>query len=396
MLRPALRPKARSSLAATAVIVAVALGGQGSAAAQEAPQPPPPPAVSEHQQALTNQADVLRAEATAVRDQAVRLRAELTLQQRRVAEANAASDAATTALADARVGRAEAERDLAEQRRRTKQLAANAYIRGPAPVDLILRSESINDAVRLQSMAAAAGESKARVLRDLDRAEKAAAEAERVATRLAEESAASAVSAQAHAERLAQQQARQTMLLSAVNDRLEHTLAEAAALADIDAVAAGTVANRDAALQEIVPTLPAIPALRPALPAIATTTVGTIRVSNALAAQVQALLVGAAQAGFALGGGGFRDPASQIALRVLHCGATDYDIYEKPSGECSPPTARPGTSMHERGLAIDFTVNGKAIVSEADPAFQWLAANAPSYGLYNLPGEPWHWSITGS
>ena len=395
MLRPPLRPKLRAFAAAIAATT-VALAGQTAASAQQAPPPPPPPGVSEHQQALTNQAEVLRAEATAVRDQAVRLQAELTLQQQRVAEANAAAEAATHALADARVARADAERELAEQRRRTKQLAANAYIRGPASVDLILRSESINDAVRLQSMAAAAGEAKARTLRELDRAEKAAAEAERLATRLAEESAASAVSAQAHAERLAQQQSRQKVLLSAVTERLEHTLAESAALAEIDAAAAGTVANRDAALQDLVPTLPVIPALRPALPAIATTTVGTIRVSAALAPQLQALLDAAAQAGFVLGGGGFRDPASQIALRVLHCGPTDFDIYEKPAGECVPPTARPGTSMHERGLAIDFTVNGKAIISEADPAFQWLAANAATYGLYNLPGEPWHWSTTGS
>ena len=28
-------------------------------------------------------------------------------------------------------------------------------------------------------------------------------------------------------------------------------------------------------------------------------------------------------------------------------------------------------------------------------AFQWLAANAPSYGFYNLWSEPWHWSIDG-
>ncbi len=27
---------------------------------------------------------------------------------------------------------------------------------------------------------------------------------------------------------------------------------------------------------------------------------------------------------------------------------------------------------------------------------QWLAANASSYGFYNLPSEPWHWSTTGN
>ena len=66
-----------------------------------------------------------------------------------------------------------------------------------------------------------------------------------------------------------------------------------------------------------------------------------------------------------------------------------------PPSSCSPPTARPGTSLHEQGLAIDFTNNGRLITSRSDPAFQWLAANAGGYGFRNLPSEPWHWSTTG-
>jgi D-alanyl-D-alanine carboxypeptidase len=52
--------------------------------------------------------------------------------------------------------------------------------------------------------------------------------------------------------------------------------------------------------------------------------------------------------------------------------------------------------MHERGLAIDFTSGGQTIQSRSHPAFQWLSANASSYGLYNLPSEPWHWSTNGN
>ena len=52
--------------------------------------------------------------------------------------------------------------------------------------------------------------------------------------------------------------------------------------------------------------------------------------------------------------------------------------------------------MHERGLAIDFTYNGRIIGSRSGPAWSWLSANAASYGLYNLPSEPWHWSTTGN
>jgi D-alanyl-D-alanine carboxypeptidase len=52
--------------------------------------------------------------------------------------------------------------------------------------------------------------------------------------------------------------------------------------------------------------------------------------------------------------------------------------------------------MHELGLAIDFTLNGSLISSRSNPGYQWLAANAGGYGFYNLPSEPWHWSVNGN
>jgi len=119
-------------------------------------------------------------------------------------------------------------------------------------------------------------------------------------------------------------------------------------------------------------------------------------VHGSIATNVRDLLNAATSAGLSLRGGGYRDPAGQIATRRNNCGPTYYDIYEKPSGQCSPPTARPGRSMHERGLAIDFTSSGRLITSRSDPAFTWLRANASRYGLYNLPSEPWHWSTTGN
>ena len=117
---------------------------------------------------------------------------------------------------------------------------------------------------------------------------------------------------------------------------------------------------------------------------------------RSIASRVQGLLDAAAASGIRLGGGGFRDPSEQIRLRQAHCGPSEYDVYYKPASQCTPPTAQPGKSMHERGLAIDFTVNGRVISSRSDAAFQWLAANAASFGFYNLPSEPWHWSTNGS
>ena len=65
---------------------------------------------------------------------------------------------------------------------------------------------------------------------------------------------------------------------------------------------------------------------------------------------------------------------------------------EKPSCQCRPPTARPGASMHERGLAIDFTQNGHVCGTSG---YRWLKRNAAKYGFRNLPSEPWHWSTNG-
>ncbi len=62
-------------------------------------------------------------------------------------------------------------------------------------------------------------------------------------------------------------------------------------------------------------------------------------------------------------------------------------LYAKYKAGTGNLAAKPGTSNHESGLAIDFT-NTKG-------AYAWLAKNAGRYGLKNLPGEPWHYSPSG-
>lgn len=98
------------------------------------------------------------------------------------------------------------------------------------------------------------------------------------------------------------------------------------------------------------------------------------------------MISAAAADGVTLTGSGYRDPARQIALREEHCGSSYYAIYQMPSSQCRPPTARPGSSQHEVGLAIDFQ----------QYSFSWLSANASRFGFYNLPSESWHWSTTGN
>lgn len=58
------------------------------------------------------------------------------------------------------------------------------------------------------------------------------------------------------------------------------------------------------------------------------------------------------------------------------------------------PAAKPGTSMHEWGMAIDFTCNGMKLGSHKN-CLKWLKQNAARFGVYNLPNEPWHWSSNG-
>jgi LAS superfamily LD-carboxypeptidase LdcB len=124
--------------------------------------------------------------------------------------------------------------------------------------------------------------------------------------------------------------------------------------------------------------------------------VNGIWVHKSIAGQLRRMLAAAANSGIYLTGGGYRDPEFQKVLRAAHCGPTYYDIYQKPASQCTPPTAPPGLSLHEKGLAIDFNYGGSIIKSRSSPGFQWLASNAASYGFYNLPSEPWHWSTTGS
>lgn len=122
-----------------------------------------------------------------------------------------------------------------------------------------------------------------------------------------------------------------------------------------------------------------------------TTSTRSIVVAESIAGNVRRLLAAAKADGLKLCGGGYRSAAGQIAVRKANCGPTYYDIYEKPASDCTPPTARPGTSQHEKGLAIDF----ESCETRTTACFKWLTAHAKTYGLKNLPSEPWHWSTTG-
>jgi D-alanyl-D-alanine carboxypeptidase len=132
---------------------------------------------------------------------------------------------------------------------------------------------------------------------------------------------------------------------------------------------------------------------RASFTATQTTQVYGTTVNKIAAYPFQQMVDAAAKAGIRLSGGGFRTKEQQIALRTRNgC----PDVWAAPASSCRVPTAIPGRSLHELGLAVDLTAGGKSISSRKSAAFVWLAANAGRYGFVNLPSEPWHWSITGN
>jgi hypothetical protein len=215
--------------------------------------------------------------------------------------------------------------------------------------------------------------------------------------------------------------AEQQSVLSEIESRIDHALAEADALAQIDQALSAEIAASQAELARQadlarrraaaaaphgtspgggpVRSLSPAPGAPAGLPRpqgpLALARVEGIVVAASIAEDLARLLAHARSDGFELSGSGFRDAAAQVEVRRRNCGPSDYEIWEMPASQCSPPSARPGRSMHEQGLAVDFTWQGAIINSRSSPAFQWLAANAATYGLYNLPSEPWHWSTNG-
>lgn len=116
-----------------------------------------------------------------------------------------------------------------------------------------------------------------------------------------------------------------------------------------------------------------------------------IVVNAQISGNLDKLLNAAHGAGVPMSGGGFRTMEEQIAARRNN---NCPNIYTAPASSCSPPTAQPGFSNHQMGLAIDFTAGG-SIISGGSAQFRWLKAHAATYGLKNLPSESWHWSVDG-
>jgi hypothetical protein len=297
----------------------------------------------------------------------------------------------------------------------------DAYMNPPVESGLeALSAESMTDASIKQSILNEEATSDAALLDQFEVAQRQL-ESDRAAR---EDAAAAAADRQSDAEaalaNLNSALSQQARFVLEVERRLDQRLSEAEALADLDPELAAQILAREAELASVVQQVQAEAqreyaqqmaeqAAQQAAQAAASgiqdppgglATVscpggGSITIAGDIRAPVQRLVDDAAADGVPICGNGYRDPQDQINLRRQHCGSSYYAIYQAPSSSCSPPTAKPGSSLHEQGLAIDFTCGGGGTVGYGDECYYWLQSNSEEYGLYNLPSEPWHYSVNG-
>jgi len=356
--------------------------------------------------------DALEAKDAEVRAALAEIGRNVATQRSELQQAERAQAQSEAELAEATQAVADTQHWIDELNKQADQLVVDSFVNPPSDYALEpLRAGSITEAAVVQAVLEMQGDRDAQVLESLahahdaletEQANKADAtvEAER-----AQQTAAQELDDVEAA--LGQQQA----FAAEVEKRLNAKLAESESLRTLDAALSDRLAREQAALAaQLAAAQAAAPApaptqdvapsqITPAPGGLATVTCpvgGSITVAGSISGNVQALLNDAAADGVMLCGGGYRNPEEQVQLRMAHCGTSNYAIYQMPASQCSPPTAIPGTSMHEQGLAIDFTCNGGGTVSTGDECWDWLQANAAGYGLYNLPSESWHWSTNAN
>jgi peptidoglycan hydrolase CwlO-like protein len=440
----------RSGFRRLALITAVVVLGSGAAVwspvASGADDPDPAKTERERDAVRSQRAeadlqiDALEAKDAEVQAALSELEANVATQRAEVDEAERAHQEAEDELAAAIQAVADAQLRIDDLNHRADELVVQSFVNPPTDNALdAFRADSLSDAAVKQAVIEIQADTDADILDQLDEAHEDM-EVEK-ANRSAAEAAAQARKDEA-AQELADVEAalaQQQDFAADLEERLNAKLAEAESLKEFDKALSdrlvreqAEVARRIRAMQEaaerqrraqeaaaraaaaaadrpappvsdsparIPAAAPPASVVTPAPGGLATVTCphgGSITVAGSIAGNVQALLNAAARDGVSLcAASGWRSPQKQIELRREHCGSSNYAIYYMPASQCSPPTARPGSSMHERGLAIDFSCNGGGAIRYGNECWNWLAAHADEYGLYNLPSEPWHWSTTG-
>lgn len=338
------------------------------------------------------------------------LAAALQALQTQVNAAQGRFDEAQRNLADAEARLAVAEVAVAEQRAaiealnvRLAERAVESFVNQGDEGSIIVRSADPSEAVRMQALVANVTQSEADVVEALKGAEEDLQIQERLADEAAAEASAYRDTVETELSGLETARSAQAALTDEAEARLDHELGELAALEAVDSDLAADIAAETNRLAEELARKAAPPRRSggggPTGSPVGSSEIVSVRgiqVHQSIAGKVEDMLAAASADGISLSGGGYRSSDAQIAVRRSNCGSSEYAIWQMPPSQCSPPTARPGSSQHERGLAIDFSYNGSLIRSRSNDGFKWLAANAAGYGFHNLPSEPWHWSVNGS
>jgi hypothetical protein len=377
--------------------------------------------VRREQAEVAAEIDVLEASDDEVSAALDALNANVAGEQAALADSERALAEANAALAEARRREAEAQAEIDGLNDDLVEVAVQTYMSAGTleETSAVLDTENIDEGVRRHSLV----ELRVGQYRDVLAQLRTLSEDLQLARGDAEAASAAAATHQTEvAERLGAVEAardQQAQVVAEVDARIDRALSEAASLADLDADLSAQIAAEQAALAARTREAAAREAAarggsggggggsgsggggggggggRPSGPTCLET-VGGITVACEIAGQLGSMISAAAADGLSLGGGGYRSSESQIALRRAHCGTSDYAIWEMSPSSCSPPTARPGQSMHERGLAVDFTCGNGYAIGRSSPCYSWLVSNAGSYGFINLPSEPWHWSVNGN
>jgi D-alanyl-D-alanine carboxypeptidase len=364
---------------------------------------------------VATQVDALQATDAQVSQALADLQANVAGQEALYAEAQRAAVQAAEALQEANAAVEAKTAEIESLRKDIRDFAVEAFVHPPSDDALAaLDSDDPGEAAEKRALLELQNTNDADLLDRLGAAEEDLEVERALAQDAADRAAEKKAAEENRLGELTSARDQQAAYADQVQGRLDRALAEAAGLEELDATLSKQIRDQQAALaRQAAAALPrgggggsSAPSgpggspggsLNPSLGTVSCASGGSITVARSIVGSLQSMMNAASSAGFNLCGGGYRDSAAQIATRRANCGTSYYAIYQMPSSQCHPPTAPPGTSMHERGLAVDFNCNGGSVISSrSSPCFRWLASNASSYGFYNLPSEPWHWSSNGN
>ena len=369
--------------------------------------------VQEAAAAATEDLDAATAEAEDLIDALNKAQAAVDAQQTAWAEAERAVADARATVQEAKERIAVLEDQLVTTQEGLREAVIESYVSFQAPTGTF--SVLGNDPWQNAHEEALAGFATGSRIDDIDELRRLGEELERWRLLAAD----AAAEAEAHREEailiLADLQAaagREAELSVAAEERVERRLYEVQLIKQIDAEYAAEIEAAERRIAEALARQRAEEAaqrraeeeaarqalaesLTPANADFTLVSVRGITVNSEIASETDGLLAAMDAEGFNLHGWGYRNHQAQISLRQSHCGTSDYAVWQMPASRCRPPTARPGRSNHEEGLAIDFTNSGRLITSRNSAVFQALKRIAPQYGFKNLPSEPWHWSVDG-